>query len=61
MTAEAFELAVGDALSRAPDSAWIHRDMALFGWGVSARIDVGTGADRFDRAMRRLSSFDAPL
>ena len=35
--------------------------MALFGWGVSARIDVGTGADRFDRALRRLSSFEVPV
>jgi menaquinone-specific isochorismate synthase len=61
MTAEIFEFGVRDALSRAPDSAWIHRDVALFGWGVSARIDVGTGADRFDRAMRRLTSFEAPL
>ena len=61
MTAEVFEFGVRDALSRAPDSAWIHRDVALFGWGVSARIDVGTGADRFDRALRRLTSFEAPL
>jgi menaquinone-specific isochorismate synthase len=61
MTSEVFESGLRDALSRAPDSAWIDRDVALFGWGVSARIDVGTGADRFDRAMRRLSSFAAPL
>ena len=61
MTAEVFESGVRDALSRRPDSAWIHRGVALFGWGVSTRIDVGTGADRFDRAMRRLSATTAPL
>ena len=61
MTADIFESAVRDALSRAPDSAWIHRDLALFGWGVSTRIDAGTGADRFDRALRRLSATTAPV
>ena len=61
MTAEIFESGVRDALSRAPDSAWIHREVALFGWGVSTRIDAGTGADRFDRALRRLSATTAPL
>lgn len=61
MMAEDFESGVLDALSRTPDSAWIRRDMALFGWGVSSRIDAGTGADRFDRAMRRLMSTAAPL
>jgi menaquinone-specific isochorismate synthase len=61
MTAEVFESGVRDALSRAPDSAWIRRGLALFGWGVSTRIDAGTGADRFDRALRRLSATNAPL
>jgi menaquinone-specific isochorismate synthase len=60
MTAEVFESGVRDALSRAPDSAWIRRGLALFGWGVSMRIDAGTGADRFDRALRRLSATNAP-
>ena len=61
MTAEIFKRGVRDAISRAPDSAWIHRGVALFGWGVSTRIDACTGADRFDRAMRRLSATTAPL
>ncbi len=61
MKSEEFDSRVRDGLSRAPDSAWIHRDLALLGWGVSSRIDVGTGADRFDRAMRRLASTTAPL
>lgn len=61
MTAEDFASRVGDALSRAPDSAWIRRDMALIGWGDSSPIDPGTGADRYDRAMRRLRSTPAPL
>jgi menaquinone-specific isochorismate synthase len=61
MTAGVFESGVREALSRAPDSAWIHRNMALFGWGISSTIDAGTGADRFDRAMRRLTSTAAPL
>lgn len=61
MTAEIFESGLRDAISRAPDSAWIHRDLALFGWGISTRIDAGTGADRFDRALRRLSATTAPV
>jgi len=61
MTAEVFESGVRYALSLRPDSAWIHRGVAIFGWGVSTRIDVGTGADRFDRAMRRLSASTAPM
>jgi menaquinone-specific isochorismate synthase len=61
MTAEDFAAHLRDALCRAPDSAWISSDLALLGWGESARIDPGSGADRFDRAMRRLRSTSAPL
>src|SRR5688572_8284517 len=61
MTAEAFESGVRNAISRAPESAWVRRGLALFGWGISMRIDAGTGADRFDRALRRLSATNAPL
>lgn len=61
MTAEDFASHLRDALSRAPDSAWIRTDMALLGWGESLRIDPGSGADRFDRALRRLRSTSAPL
>ncbi len=50
-----------DALSRSPDSAWIRRGFALLGWGESIRIEPGTGADRFDRAIRELRSTEAPL
>lgn len=61
MAPEGYQPRLWDALSRSPDSAWIHREMALFGWGVSSKIDVGAGADRFDRAMRRLAATSAPL
>jgi len=61
MTADAHFSQLSDALLRAPDSAWIRRDMALLGWGRSSRIDPGAGADRFDRAIRRLRSTSAPL
>jgi menaquinone-specific isochorismate synthase len=33
-----------------PDVAWIRDGMALFGWGVSRRLDPGTGSERFDWA-----------
>jgi menaquinone-specific isochorismate synthase len=61
MTSEGYSSRLNDALLRAPDSAWIRRDMALVGWGESTRIDPGAGADRYDRAMRRLRSTSAPL
>jgi menaquinone-specific isochorismate synthase len=61
MTADDFASHLRDALLRAPDSAWIRGDMALLGWGESSRIDPGSGADRFDRALRRLRSTSAPL
>jgi menaquinone-specific isochorismate synthase len=61
MTTERFAMNLGDALKRAPDSAWIREDLALLGWGESVRIDPGTGADRYDRALRLLRSSGAPL
>jgi menaquinone-specific isochorismate synthase len=61
MTIDSFASSLRGALSRAPDSAWIHKDLALLGWGETTRIDPGTGADRFDRAMRKLRSTSAPL
>jgi menaquinone-specific isochorismate synthase len=54
MTGDSFGTNLQDALSRAPDSAWIRSDLALIGWGESFLIDPGTGADRFDRALREL-------
>lgn len=50
-----------NALSRVPTSAWIRPGVALLGWGERLRIDPGTGADRFDRALRRIRSSGAPL
>jgi menaquinone-specific isochorismate synthase len=35
---------VADAL------AWVRRDEGLVAWGTAARLDPGTGPDRFDRA-----------
>jgi menaquinone-specific isochorismate synthase len=40
--------------------AWIRADFGLFGWGESIRVDPGTGADRFDRALRELKANGAP-
>jgi menaquinone-specific isochorismate synthase len=61
MTADGHSSQLSDALLREPDSAWIRRDVALLGWGRSSLIDPGAGADRFDRAIRRLRSTSAPL
>lgn len=61
MKTDRFTESLGDALSRGPDSAWIRAGHALLGWGVSVRIDPGTGSDRFDRALRELRSVEAPL
>jgi len=61
MTTDHFRDSLRDALSRGPDSAWIRRDLAILGWGISTRIDPGTGSDRFDRALRELRSIEAPL
>ena len=60
MTGESFGSSLIDALARAPDSAWIRNDLALIGWGEAARIDPGTGADRFDRALREVRATAAP-
>lgn len=61
MAAESIEPSIIDALARRPDLAWVHSDLALFGWGMAATIDPGAGADRFDRALRRLRATDAPM
>jgi menaquinone-specific isochorismate synthase len=61
MTADILDPAIRDALARRPDIAWVHRDLALFGWGVAARLEAGSGADRYHRAMRRLSATSAPM
>ena len=61
MTTDSFASSLRDALTRAPDLAWIREDLAIVGWGESLRIDPGTGADRFDRALRVLRSSGAPL
>ncbi|MGH8913304.1 MAG: hypothetical protein ACRDZM_02165, partial [Acidimicrobiia bacterium] len=61
MTTDPLAERLGDALSRSPDSAWIRRDLALLGWGEAMRIDPGTGADRFDRALRELCSSEYPV
>src|SRR3970282_56764 len=61
MKTDSFASTLRDALTRAPDSAWIREDLAIVGWGESLRIDPGTGADRFDRALRVLRSSGAPL
>jgi menaquinone-specific isochorismate synthase len=53
--------AIRDALARQPDTAWVRKDLALFGWGVAARLDVGAGPDRFERALGRLSAGEAPM
>jgi menaquinone-specific isochorismate synthase len=58
---EHLDPAIRDALARRPDTAWVRKDLALFGWGTAARVEVGAGADRFERALRRLMASDAPM
>ena len=46
-------------LPRTPDDqrfAFVQGDEGVVGWGVAARIPVGTGPDRFARARERLSA-----
>ena len=46
-----------DLIARLPDPsslAWVRRGEGLIGWGEVARVRVGPGSDRFDRAQRRL-------
>jgi menaquinone-specific isochorismate synthase len=60
MSVDSFGANLREALSRAPDSAWIRSGLALIGWGESFVIDPGTGADRFERALRELRATAAP-
>jgi menaquinone-specific isochorismate synthase len=53
--------AIRELLARQPDIAWVRNDLALLGWGVAVRIDAGAGADRFERALGRLSASGAPM
>ncbi len=48
----AFAAAVFDALERNPDHIWIEDDLAIFGWGVVDKLDLGTGPDRYARARK---------
>jgi menaquinone-specific isochorismate synthase len=59
--ADHLDPAIRELLARQPDTAWVRKDLALFGWGMAARIEPGIGADRFERAMGRLSAIGAPL
>ena len=46
-------------LPRSPDDqrfAFVQGDEGVVGWGVAARVPVGTGPDRFARARERLSA-----
>ena len=60
MTAD-IDPAIGDAIARRPDTAWVRRGQALFGWGAAATVEPGSGADRFDRSLRRLRASGAPI
>ena len=33
----------------------------MFGWGAAATVEPGSGADRFDRSLRRLRASGAPI
>jgi menaquinone-specific isochorismate synthase len=50
-----------DALRRRPDAVWSRQGLTLVGWGAGHRLDPGTGADRFDRALRQLAVVEAPV
>lgn len=40
---------IDDPLRLAPDLVWLSPEVSLFGWGVAARFDPGTGRDRLLR------------
>lgn len=61
MTWNNFEERLADGLSRRPDVAWIRNGLALLGWGEAVVVDPGTGADRFDRAIRELQATESDL
>jgi len=49
----------GDLLGRLPEPSglvWLRGNDAMVGWGEAARIDVGSGHKRFDRASAALGS-----
>jgi menaquinone-specific isochorismate synthase len=56
-----FDDRVADALARRPDAVWSRRGLTLVGWGTGHLLDPGTGADRFDRALRQLAAVEAPI
>jgi len=39
-----------DAIGHHPDHVWVEPGLALLGWGISERLDVGTGPERYRRA-----------
>jgi menaquinone-specific isochorismate synthase len=41
--------------------AFVHGDSGVIGWGVAARIPVGTGSRRFQRAREGLAAFSSGL
>lgn len=47
---EEFETNAADLLARQPDAVWIRDGLALVGWGIETRFDLGIGSDRFARA-----------
>ncbi len=61
MTWNSFGDLLADGLSRRPDTAWIRNGLALLGWGEAVVVDPGTGADRFDRALRDLRATESNL
>lgn len=54
----------GDLLAVVPDDApvaWVRHGDGIVGWGEAARVDVGTGIDRFPRAQQRLDELFASM
>lgn len=39
-----------DVIGRHPDHVWVEPGMALLGWGIAQRLEVGTGPERYCRA-----------
>ena len=45
-------------LRRQPEHIWIDSTRALLGWGNAATVDVGSGPERYERAMAALEAAD---
>ena len=50
-----------DLVPASGDPVWIREGEGLVGWGVAARLEAGTGPERFERAAGRLSELASQI